>query len=247
MFPNKPPPPNADAVCVPNAGVDAAPNAGEDAPKAGVLCPNSEGADAPNVEPPNADCDGVCPNGDGVDPNAGLELACPNAGADAAAPNGFVLDPNVLVPNAGVEAAAPKAGAGTVGLPKAGFVAPKGFVVEVEAKGFGVDACPKVAVLPPNGLDVAGVCPKMPPAAVCEVLAGLGPPVIPIQHSKPSVQESCHHNMKRGIRYTYKHRSNSDTKLPWNCPETSYQSFITKRGPTLTFIACLVILPSQLL
>jgi len=91
-----------------------------------------------------------------------------------------VLDPNVVVPNAGVEV--PKAGAEAVGLPKAGFVAPKGFVVEVEAKGFGVDACPKVAVPPPNGLDVAGVCcPKMPPAAGCEVLAGLGPPVIPIE------------------------------------------------------------------
>jgi len=75
VFPNKPPPPNADVVCVPNAGVDAAlPNAGEDVPNAGVLCPNNEGADDPNVELPKADAE-VCPKGDGVDPNAGLELA----------------------------------------------------------------------------------------------------------------------------------------------------------------------------
>lgn len=182
------PPANAEAVCDPNAEVDPAlPNAGEDVPNAGVLCPNNEGADAPNPEVPNAGPE-VCPNGDGVDPNPGLELACPNAGAGAA-PNGFGLDPNVLEPNAGVEAACPKAGVVMLGLPNAGFVAPKGFVVEVEAKGFGVDACPNEAVLLPNGLDVAGVCcccPKMPPTAGCEVLAGLGPPVIPIEHSDQS-------------------------------------------------------------
>lgn len=173
VFPNKLVPPNADVVCAPNAGVDvAAPNAGEDDPNAGVLCPNNEDPVDPNVELPKADAE-VCPNGDGVDPNAGLELACPNAGVDAA-PNGFVLVPNVLVLNAGVEAAVPKAGEG-VRLPKAGFAAPNGFAVEVEAKGFGVDACPKVAVLLPNGLEAAGAgCPNKPPAAGSEVLAGLG-------------------------------------------------------------------------
>lgn len=84
----------------------------------------------------------------------------------------------MLVPSAGVEVC-PKAGVGVLGLPNAGF-APNGFAVEVEPKGLGVTAAPKVVLAAPNGLAAAGACcccwPNMPPAAGCG-LAGLGPPV----------------------------------------------------------------------
>lgn len=105
--------PNGDAATVlPKAGVELA-------PKAGVLCPNTElppnaGAAAPNagvdVDAPKPELDAP-PKAGVVDaPKAGVEDA-PNAGVDA--PNSGV----VVLPKAGVDWA-----------PKAGVVDPKAWL-----------------------------------------------------------------------------------------------------------------------
>ncbi len=73
----------------PKAGVD---------PKAGVLCPNGEGALAPKGELPKAEA--VCPN-------AGVLAGLPKTEA-LAAPNAGVDWPKVVLPNA-LEAGCPNA------------------------------------------------------------------------------------------------------------------------------------------